>query len=142
MFSGANAHAACNLGFELFQQGPGQLAVPRRTVCANSYEAFCNARLEHVTCLASTNRLPHWEGCWMDEDDLEGAKEDTLDVVEDYADTPRRKAIPDILKPGFALIKAWLSKGDELELSGPPSPCEKRRKIKGGRWDVSPGSDA
>eukprot|EP00928_Gymnodinium_smaydae_P000140 TRINITY_DN10050_c0_g1_i2.p1 TRINITY_DN10050_c0_g1~~TRINITY_DN10050_c0_g1_i2.p1 ORF type:complete len:516 (+),score=99.42 TRINITY_DN10050_c0_g1_i2:41-1549(+) len=73
LFSGANAHVVCNVGFAAPPAGGG---VPRRSLCVASYEAFTNLNLRHAAVVAATNTDLHCEECWLDDEDMEDFEDD------------------------------------------------------------------
>eukprot|EP00930_Biecheleria_cincta_P048793 TRINITY_DN34057_c0_g1_i1.p1 TRINITY_DN34057_c0_g1~~TRINITY_DN34057_c0_g1_i1.p1 ORF type:complete len:461 (+),score=72.44 TRINITY_DN34057_c0_g1_i1:68-1450(+) len=62
IFSGCNAHAVCNIGFDLASDG-GSV---KPSLCVSSYEAFANLHETHALALARTHDEQfHYKKTWM-----------------------------------------------------------------------------
>lgn len=123
-FSGANAHAACNLGFgPLYPTGAGPPDAPlplARTVCVNSYEAYVGINPEHVRLMTTTNVDPfHWDGCWMDDEGLRDFKDD----VEDRIDYLKTLLETGSIKPDMVKMMQ-----ESIQVAGHWAASTKRRK--------------
>lgn len=90
-FSGANAHAVCNIGLDYANtqdnhttsNPDSESTTPIRSVCVNSYEAFVGNHPVHLKAMLATNTAPlHWDGCWMHDDDYDDFKEDVTSMFD------------------------------------------------------------
>jgi len=139
VFSGANAHATCNLGFQPVD--PSLPGPPLPCLCLNSYEAFCGCNIDHVKALVATNTDPmHWDGCWMDDEDLEDFKSDVkrnvLALITQLANGASSDAVP-VLVEAIKIAHPWASDlepgsegADHGQIWGPIEQHFKKQKTK------------
>jgi len=77
VFSGANAHAVCNVGFGAPPPGGG---LPRPSLVASSYEAYVGLHIRHAEVLQET-----CEGCEEDDSDMEDFQDEVASAARGIA---------------------------------------------------------
>eukprot|EP00041_Stephanoeca_diplocostata_P014022 m.251825 g.251825 ORF g.251825 m.251825 type:complete len:414 (+) comp19546_c0_seq1:200-1441(+) len=87
IFSGANPHAVMCMGDSLSMTG---------------YESFVNLNPVHAQVFVDTNRKPHFEECWADDEDVADIKEDAIDALHKGIDLIIHEQREQLVHPKFS----------------------------------------